>query len=298
MKIPVFLLKIDEYNEILEHALDDVLNYFDIKCKNILIKPNFIAAKNFRISCTNPFIIYYLSKIFLKQGCNVFIGDSPAFGSAKDIAKITGLYGIAKDLPVKIIDFNKKRYKGFYFSLAREIQDVDLIVNVCKLKAHAQMGLTLCVKNYFGLVVGLNKLLAHIKFGQNHTIFSDSILKILNFIPRSINIVDGILAMEKTGPLDGEEKKLNLIGVSTSAVAMDTAIYNLIGADINSIPLYKSSVLNNLYGSKLEHINLIKDPAFNSKMAFKYPKELKDISFRPDRVFWSFIKRCYLRLFK
>lgn len=298
MKIPVFLLRIDEYNETLEYALYDVLNDFDIKCSNILIKPNFIAPKNFEISCTNPYIIYYLSKIFLRQGCDVFIGDSPAFGSAKNIAKITGLYDLVKDLPVKIIDFNKTKYKGFYYPLAKEIQDVDLVINVSKLKAHGQMGLSLCVKNYFGLVVGFNKLLAHIRYGKDHNIFSDLILKILDYIPRSINIVDGIFAMEKTGPLDGVRKKLNLVAVSDNPVALDTAIYNLIGVDINSIPLYKRALLKNLYGSKLEHIDLIRDNSFNSKVGFQYPKELKDISFRPDRVFLSFVKRFYMGLFK
>lgn len=65
MKIPVFLLNIDDYNEILEYALNDVLDCFDIQGTNILIKPNFIASKNSDISCTNPYIIYYISKFFL-----------------------------------------------------------------------------------------------------------------------------------------------------------------------------------------------------------------------------------------
>lgn len=201
-------------------------------------------------------------------------------------------------MPVNIIEFHKAKYRGFYYPMAKMLQYVDLLVNISKLKSHGQMGLSLCVKNLFGLIVGFNKLLAHIKYGRDHNTFSNLLLGILNYIPKSLNIVDGIWTMEKTGPLDGDKRELNLVAISNSPIGVDTAIYNFVGASPKSIPLWNTALHHNLCGSRPEHISIIKDRELERRFHFQYPKELKDISFRPDRVFLSFIKRCYLRLFK
>lgn len=298
MKIPVYLLHSTDYNEKLEKVLFETLDHLSIPTgKRILVKPNFIANKNTHISCTNPHLLFYICKYFLNKGFKVIVGDSPAFGSAKKIAQATGFAKLVKELPVDIVEFTKQKVNGYPYVVAKELNEVDLIINVAKFKAHNQMGLSLCVKNLFGLVVGYDKLKAHITYGNNHLEFANLILDILKYIPSSINILDGILAMEGRGPLDGYEKRLNIIGISENPIAIDTVIYKMLGATPKHIPLWYAANFKNIHGSKIEDINIIKSKHIPDHLNFHFPSLLNDISFRPDRVIRSFFKRFFSRNF-
>ncbi len=298
MKIPVYLLYSIDYDNELENVLFETLdNLLVSTVKRVLVKPNFIANKNTHISCTNPYLLFYVCKYFVSRGCEVIVGDSPAFGSAKKIARAIGFQKLINNMPVDIVEFTKQKIDGYPYSIAREINDVDLIVNVAKFKAHNQMGMSLCVKNFFGIVVGYDKLKAHISYGNDHLEFANIILDILKYLPSTINILDGIVAMESKGPLDGYAKKLNLIGVSQNPIALDTVIYTMIGATPKQIPLWYVSNLKNLIGSKIKDIQAIKQKNIPDTLYFHFPTILNDISFRPDRVIKSFIKRFISKTF-
>lgn len=296
-KIPVYLAYANDYGDELEKVIYNIMEKMSFIGKKILVKPNFIANKNTNLSCTNPHLLYFVCKYFIHKGCKVILGDSPAFGSVNNISKSLGLTNLIKDMPIDIIEFTKKKVSGFSYHLSKEIDEVDLIVNVAKFKAHNQMGLTLCVKNLFGLVVGYDKLKAHITYGKNHLEFANLILNILKYIPPSINILDGIYAMEKSGPLDGTKKKLNIIGISESPIALDTVMYSMLGVKPKHIPLWYVAYTKNLYGSRTEHIKIIKHGNVPDKLDFIFPSVLNDISFRPDRVLRSYIKRLISKFF-
>ncbi len=298
MKIPVYLEYAPGYGDNLRVILYDLLELFPVKGKSVLIKPNFIGKKNYKISCTNPYLISIVCDYFMEKGFHVLVGDSPAFGSVKSISHIIGLTDLLKDKGIELIEFQKYRPLRFPYPLARQILEVDCIVNIPKLKAHGQMAFSLGTKNLFGLIVGYNKLLAHIRFGQDHRMFSQFILKIVDLVPNTITILDGIWAMEGTGPLDGQKKICNLIGISNSPIALDTALYHLLGIEKEHVPLWMEASKQGIFGSEYQHIELIKGRLDPQIYGFTYPSKLKDISFRPDRVFMSFIKRNFLRIFQ
>jgi uncharacterized protein (DUF362 family) len=87
-----------------------------------------------------------------------------------------------------------------------------------KIKTHHWAGVTLSLKNMFGIVPGM-------KYGWPKNIphwhgIHESILDICATAPIHFVIADGIQAMEGNGPLQGTERWMNKIVLSDDPVAI------------------------------------------------------------------------------
>lgn len=212
----VALTACTKYNDpALSQALDRVLEHIDLPltlCSaEVLLKPNLISAKTGPLSCTEGALILAVSRWFLAQGARVGIGDSPAFGTAVSVLKNLNLLDELSRLGVSIRPFQQgmpvELPGGEQAVLARAALECDLLVNMPRVKAHVQARLTMAVKNYFGCLVGLRKAWWHMTYGgqQSHRKggFFDRLIQIPAALPSSLNIIDGIVAMHRSGPING-----------------------------------------------------------------------------------------------
>jgi ferredoxin len=105
-----------------------------------------------------------------------------------------------------------------------------VLINLPKLKTHAQMLLTLGVKNLFGCIVGLRKPEWHFRTGVDRQMFAGLLVKIHTAINPSVTLLDGILAMEGQGPgKGGLPRQLGVVMGSDSAIALDMAVCRMVG---------------------------------------------------------------------
>jgi uncharacterized protein (DUF362 family) len=93
--------------------------------------------------------------------------------------------------------------------LPRTLLVSDFIVSMPKVKTHHWTGVTLSMKNMFGIVPGL-------RYGWPKNVLHwagihESILDICATVRPHFVIADGIVGMEGDGPLNGTAKKLNTI---------------------------------------------------------------------------------------
>jgi uncharacterized protein (DUF362 family) len=98
----------------------------------------------------------------IEAGGKPFLGDSPAFGSAMGVAKANGYLPLLQELNLPVVEFQGKRYetvsKDFNnLRLSKEAMEADAVINIPKLKSHAQLTATMGVKNLFGCVPGKMK---------------------------------------------------------------------------------------------------------------------------------------------
>jgi uncharacterized protein (DUF362 family) len=96
-------------------------------------------------------------------------------------------------------------------------------------KAHHWSGVTLSLKNMFGIVPGA-------KYGWPKNILhwhgiEESILDICATVPIHFVIADGIVAMEGNGPLSGRPRQLGYLILSDDAVSADATCSQLMGFD-------------------------------------------------------------------
>ena len=310
-RFTVFLAKAGDYDNAAAKKVADLLDYIDIPLSGgdaVLVKPNLLRAENTGVTCTNALIIAAVCRYLRDHGCRVTIGDSPGFGTAKGVAGSIGLdAALAKagcaDIPIVTLDSPRNRplTLGGHVGLSRMALEADHIVSIPKLKAHSQMRVTGAVKNLFGCVSGVRKAFLHARHGDTLkdgvSVFPSAIVDIMGHLPRVTTVLDGIRAMHVTGPSGGEPFAANLLAVSESPTATDTAIYAMLGVSPGEIPVWHELRRRNEPGAFFEEIVLTGEAIEHFDFSgFVLPEKLNPETFNPARLLISTAKRLWARV--
>jgi len=220
-----------EVRKDLEESLKNI-NFSFKKGMKILIKPNILSPVEPEAAITtHPVIIEELCKILKKHNAKIFIGESSSYSTNLGF-EVSGIGKLKKY--GKIINFEAED-KEFFNTLNKKIPlpkilfDVDLIINVPKLKTHSLTLVTLCVKNLYGCIPGKLKENYH-KIFPSAKKFSRLLFELHEKIKPQLNIIDGVEGLEGNGPAAaGEKIKSNLIIASKNAIAADIIASEIIG---------------------------------------------------------------------
>ncbi len=267
----------------------------------ILVKPNLLRAE--ALACTHAQVVRALCICLQDAGIKVIVRDSSAFGTAHTVAEHIGLSAALKPLGLTVQEFSKPvpltLPQDFgTWHIGQEALECDAIISVPKLKAHRQMRLSLAVKNLFGCICGMRKALAHFKQGRSVDIFCQSILALYAALPKTAAVLDGIHAMHKTGPSDGEVYPLYCLGASIHAEALDTVIYTMFHMKTEQVPLWENAQKNQNPAAFAENIiySDLKPDVFD-RANFEIPQRLMHVSFQPHRLLMSYAQRILSRFF-
>jgi len=214
----------------------------------VLIKPNLLlpAAPEKAIT-THPLVVKAVVEYVLEKGALPVVADSPGMGSFEKILSKGGYLDATGGLDVVFRPFRESVSvdigKPFgSINLAREALRDDFVINLAKLKTHAQMRLTLGVKNMFGCVIGLKKPEWHLKAGIDRGLFARLLVQICRAVAPGITIVDGITALEGQGPgKSGTPRKLGLIAGSRNAYALDMTLCKVLGLDPATLRTHRAA---------------------------------------------------------
>ena len=261
----------------------------------VLVKPNLVAPRNPGLSCTDPECVRAVCAALLDLGLRVTVADSPAFGTAAQVARSAGLDRALKPLGLAVRSLKHPRPLALSFGgrigLSQDALDHDLILNLPRLKAHGQMRVTAAVKNLFGCVTGFRKALAHAIIGDTADHFSRLIVEVMAALPPVLTLLDARLAMHRTGPIKGDPFALHLLAASADPVALDTAIYGLLGLGPQQVPLWDECRRRNLPGADPANLRFPLDqPQAFEAGGFLLPDPLEPIVFRPLRLVRGRIK--------
>lgn len=211
--------------------------------QSVLLKPNLlIASVPEKGVTTHPMVVRAVMEIVKEAGGVPFVGDSPSFGSAQRVAAKSRIAQVAEAMGCPIVDFREtvqvRTPEGFTFrrfEVAREAVDSQVIINLPKIKTHAQMLLTLGVKNMFGCFPGTRKLAWHLKAGTDRTHFARMLVELYWAVKPDLTIMDGIVAMEGNGPSGGTTRPLDMVLAGTDCVSLDSTVTQLLGLPRNRL---------------------------------------------------------------
>jgi uncharacterized protein (DUF362 family) len=302
----VALLKCSAYwtREIVEKIdqLCDALGFTVSHGTRVLLKPNLLSSRSVgHLACTDPAFVAAAAEWFVEQGAKVVIGDSPAFGTALGVMHVNGIEKAIAGLPVELINFDQairvRLADGLAVDLARPALECDMLVNLPRVKAHSQLYMTLAVKNYFGTVVGFQKPRWHLRYGDHAEHFAAHLVDLLAVLPTGITLLDGIVAMQGTGPVSGQPYSLGLIAGAINPVALDTAILQVLGLDCAKSALWQECARRDLPGTDAGRIIYpLANPAEFQAGDFQAPVNLKSVSFNPLRMLVSGCRRFAVRI--
>ncbi len=220
----------------------------------VLIKPNFLMpAEPDKAITTHPLVVKAAVAFMLDRGAKVQISDSPAMGNFHSLMRKGGYQEALDgfDVTIKPFDGTITVDVGEPFGtidVARDAMAADVVINLAKLKTHAQMGMTLGVKNLFGCIVGLQKPEWHARAGIDRHMFAKLIVRICDAVNPDFTIVDGILAMEGQGPgKSGTPRQMGLLIGGKTPHAVDHAICLTVGLDPVVLETQKVAIELGLY---------------------------------------------------
>jgi len=270
----------------------------------VLLKPNLLTGSRPTKECTTrPEIVYCVAKMVQAAGGKPFLGDSPAFGSARGVAEANGLLKWADKADLPVVELHGKRYpvesKDFdNFLLSKEAMEADVVINLPKVKSHVQLTITLGVKNLFGCVPGKMKAWWHMEAGKDRQRFGTMLVETAKAINPELTIIDGIVGHEGNGPSGGEPRELGMLGAADNVFALDRAIVELLGIDPKSSPTLVESQRLGLC-PKLAEIDFpLCTPEQLQVTDWRLPDRLMPIDFGAPRVLRSTFKHLYIRFIK
>lgn len=243
-KSPVAVLRAQSYEQELVSLLESGLRETwpdaaaSLKGKNVLLKPNLVEFDSHTCINTDPRLVLAARELFLKLGAHqVWIGEGPGHRrDTWDLADQAGYRKIFPDFDDRFVDLNLddvRPVRAFSDSmdlyLPRTLLDVDLVVSVAKMKTHHWAGATLSMKNFFGVVpssiYGWPKNLLHYQG------IDRSIVELNRIIRHSFAIVDGIVAMEGNGPIQGTPVPAGVVVLGRDVAAVDATCARLMRLD-------------------------------------------------------------------
>jgi len=271
-----------------------------VRTLRVLLKPNLITTRNGLLACTDSRLLLAVARWFMARGARVTVGDSPSFGSARSVLEAIGALSGLRQLGVPVVEFRRARDLtlpcGQKAAMAVASLECDLLVNLPKVKAHSQMRVTLAVKNLFGCLSGFHKPWWHMVHGGEDGRFAELLVDLLAVLPAGCTLVDGIVAMHRTGPVHGEPYPLGVLAGGVNPVAVDTALLALVGIDYLQSPLWCAAHRAGLAGTKMEELVFpLAGPETLAVQGFSVPEALGPVRFNPFRFGKNSMKRALLR---
>ncbi|MBC6418955.1 MAG: DUF362 domain-containing protein [Prochloron sp. SP5CPC1] len=267
----------------------------------VLLKPNLLTGSRPGKECvTRPEIVRCVAKLVLEAGGKPFCGDSPAFGSAKGVAKRSGYLPLMEEVPLPIVEFHGQRYETIgdnfnHLRLSKEAMNADVVINLPKIKSHVQLMMTLGVKNLFGCVPGKMKAWWHLEAGRDAVRFGKMLVETAQAIDPDLTIIDGIMAHEGNGPSGGEPRALGILGASADVFALDRAILEILQVDPTTVPTVVAGCKNGLCPELCQMHFPHQHPRELKVEDWKLPDTLVHIDFGLPRVLRSTLKNLYIR---
>lgn len=268
----------------------------------VLVKPNLVSAARGPLACSEPAVVAAACAWLLDHGAKPWVGDSPAFGTARSVGRAIGLAAALAPLGVPLRGLGRPTRLALDFGgglgVSRDALEADLILSLPRLKAHTQVRLTAGVKNLFGCVVGARKPLAHSRYGEKGTRFEAMLVQVMAALPPAFTLLDGVVAMSRIGPTGGDPLPLGLLAASPSPVALDTALFTALGQAPRHVATWAECSRRGLPGARLQEVGfpLLRPEAFDLS-GFMVPRTLNPVTFHPLRLAQGAFKRLKARFF-
>jgi uncharacterized protein (DUF362 family) len=214
----------------------------DVRGRRVAIKPNFVEFDPDSAINTNPVLIAATIEAFRDLGAaTVIVAEGP--GHRRDneyVLRASGLLDTLRDADARYVDLNLDAVRPIdagsrYTRLGRlyigeTIANADLLVSMPKMKTHHWAGVTLSLKNMFGImpgaIYGWPKNVLHFEGIENSILDINASLTMPRF-----NIVDGIVGMEGNGPIQGTARRSGVLVFGVDPVAVDATATRLMGIE-------------------------------------------------------------------
>ena len=266
----------------------------EIRGTSVLVKPNLVEpSPDAPHINTHPTLIRAVAQVFRRlDAASVQIAEGA--GHCRDthlVLEQSGLERVLREDDLPFTDLNHadaepvpnagRFTKLDRLYLPRVLRETDWVVSLPKLKTHHWAGVTLSMKNLFGVMPGL--VYGWPKNVLHYQGIHASILDIAATLRPGIAIIDGIVGMEGDGPIMGTPRQAGVLVLGRNLPAVDATGARLMGFDPLRIP-YLSAASGFLGPVKARHIEQRGEPLRDLVQDFGLPAHPHFDAFRAARA--------------
>ena len=284
----VAIRKMENYNGDLCSIVEETLREFDLSVagKSVLLKPNLVLGDPESVMNTHPALIRAVRETFLRLGAKrVLIGEGPAHErdteAILEAIRLRDWLGPSEGAFVDLnvdnvhkVALRTRASKLRSLFLPAAVLEADLVVSMPKMKTHHLAGVTLSLKNLFGIVpgscYGWPKNVLHWAGIEN------SILDLATTVRPDFAVVDGIVAMEGNGPIQGSPKHAGVLIFGDDPVAVDATATRVMGLAPERVGYLKKAgyVLGHVQVEKIQQIG---EPITAVRSSFKVLEQFREL---------------------
>ena len=228
----------------------------EIKGKQILLKPNLVEPhRGAGHINTHPLVVRGAVEAFKSLGAaEVIVAEGP--GHYRDthlVLEESKMIDVLWEDRIPFVDLNNDQWfstpnlggatKLQSLILPATLKRVDWIVSMPKMKTHHWAGVTLSMKNLFGVMPGM--FYGWPKNVLHREGIEESIIDINATVKPHFAIVDGIVGMEGDGPIMGTPKNAGVLVMGRNLLAVDATCCRVMGINPSKVR-YLSKAENKL----------------------------------------------------
>ena len=233
------------------------------------IKVNLVSAMKPESAATvHPAVVCALVRLLRERGAEVVVGDSPGgVYSAPYLKVVYDVCGMRKaerfgarlnnDFSTVEVSFPEAA-QAKTFPYTAWLGKVDAIIDLCKLKTHALMGMTCAIKNFFGSIPGAHKPEFHYSYPRAED-FANVLVDLYEYSKPRLCICDAVVGMEGNGPTMGTPREIGCLLASRNGHMLDAAAAVLIGLKPQDIPTLRAAAERGLLPENPGEIRVIRE---------------------------------------
>ncbi|MEN6559298.1 MAG: DUF362 domain-containing protein [Acidobacteriota bacterium] len=214
----------------------------DVRGKRVVLKPNMVDVSPERPIHTDPRLLEALVLHLGDQGAReIVLAEGTSHNrDSEDLFRRAGYEALARRRGIRLVDLN---YDDLVtvpsvnpratllkkMSLPMTIREADVLISLPKMKTHKLAGITLGLKNMFGILPGM--VYGWPKNTLHWNGIPLSICEINGTVKTHYTVVDGVIGMEGHGPVMGRAKKAGVLVMGDNALAVDATAARIMGVD-------------------------------------------------------------------
>jgi len=235
--LPVIKIQGDSPYRITKKAIEGLggMEKFVSKQDIVMVKPNIGWNRTVEQgACTNPEVVKAIvEEVFNAGARKVIIMDHPCHKAA-DTYRRSGIEALGKKTGAEVrfadenrlVIYNFKGEQVTRWPVYKDFLEVDKFINVPILKHHGSAGLTIGMKNLYGILGG--------RRGKLHRNMGASIADLAHGFKTHLTIVDAFRVMKRNGPVGGRLSDVELkkiVIASPNIMEADVVATSVFGSD-------------------------------------------------------------------
>jgi len=248
--------------EITKRAIKELggMKKFISKQDVVMIKPNIGWNRTIeQAACTNPDVLKaIIEAVFNAKAKKIIIMDHTCH-KADDTYRRSGIEKLGEKMGVDVRHADENRLVVYDFKgegvkrwpVFKDFLEVDKFINVPILKHHGSAGLTIGMKNLYGILGG--------RRGKLHRNMGANIADLANGYKTDLTIVDAFRVLMRNGPVGGRLSDVDLkktVVASANIMEADVVSTDVFGADPHQIEFIQAAEERKMGNIDLKKINI------------------------------------------